>query len=107
MHKVAVIAASRRKGKQDMDQVMNFISNLNDNVVWGVGRAAAQKGVSVIAFAGTVKADADELEKMGISAAFSIANGPIETGECIRDAAKLLNNAASMVFRTAALAEVR
>ena len=76
-------------------------------VLWGVGRAAAQKGISVIAFAGTVKADADELEKMGISAAFSIANGPMETGECIRDAAKLLNNAASMVFRTAALAEVR
>ncbi len=76
-------------------------------VLWGVGRVAAQKGISVIVFAGAVKAGADELEKIGINAAFSIANGPMETGECIRDAAKLLHDAASMTFRMIALTEVR
>lgn len=60
----------------------------------GVARAAQIANVPVVAFGGRVSLSGGELRKMGIAAAFPIADGPFSLDESIARAAPLLESAA-------------
>lgn len=68
-------------------------------VLWGIGKQAKKLHVPVVAIAGTVGVSPEELEQLGITAAFSITNGPMELEHAIKNAAQLCYNTLVMVFR--------
>jgi glycerate 2-kinase len=59
-------------------------------VVSGVSRRCRARGVPVVALAGSIGADSDELRELGLSAWFSICEGPITEREAKQHAAQLL-----------------
>jgi glycerate 2-kinase len=61
----------------------------------GVANAARNTngGVPVVAFGGAVKLCGEELKKMGICAAFPLANAPLSLEYSIAHAGELLENA--------------
>lgn len=68
-------------------------------VIAGLARAAQERGVPLVAIAGRVAPEAHELFAHGLSAAFSLADGPRTLAECERDGAALLARAAENVLR--------
>jgi glycerate kinase len=73
-------------------------------VIAGVGRRALRAGVPVVALAGALSDEAEALLRpLGVTAAFSIADGPLTVEEAMRDAYRLLAAAAERVWRLLAL----
>jgi glycerate 2-kinase len=65
-------------------------------VVSGVVKRSAAVGVPVIALAGELAEEAEtRLQEIGLTAAFSIVNGPCTVEDAMRDGYRLLTNAAS------------
>lgn len=65
----------------------------------GVARACREFGVPVIVLAGMVTLDSESLHDEGITASFSIANGPMSLKESMEQAAVLLERQAAQVMR--------
>lgn len=65
----------------------------------GVGGLAKKHGVPAIVLAGILGEGCEELYNHGISAAFSIASGPMTLQEAVRDAPALLRRTAESVIR--------
>jgi len=65
----------------------------------GVGRRAAAAGVPCVVLAGQWADGLDEMGAAGITAAFSICDGPLCAETAMRDAAKLLEKTSEQVVR--------
>ncbi len=65
----------------------------------GVAKLARKYSKPLIALAGVVGSGTDDLHQLGISAIFSIANGPISIEESLVNAASLLEKKAGQVMR--------
>ena len=65
----------------------------------GVGAVAAKCGVPAVCLSGGIGEGADQLYEHGITAMFSIANRPLSLDEAMRDAARLLMEAAENAVR--------
>jgi glycerate kinase len=76
---------------------------LYGKVVAGVGSVCKRWGVPVLAFAGTVALEPDELSSIGINAAFPIASGPMAESEAMAHAGELLQKACETVMHTLAV----
>lgn len=72
---------------------------LSGKTIAGVACRAQALGIPVIAIAGQVPGDMAELYRLGISAALSIAPGPITLQEALRDAAPLIADATERAIR--------
>ena len=69
-------------------------------VVVGVARRAREKGVPVVALAGSVEEGAEaQLRPEGLTAALSIVNGPLSVEEAMRGGYRLLCDAAERAMR--------
>jgi glycerate kinase len=66
---------------------------------FGVAQIAKNYNKPVIALAGSIGEGAEVLLKMGVTALFSITNGPMSLEESLKRAPALLKNAASEVMR--------
>ncbi|MEW2353988.1 glycerate kinase [Spirillospora sp. NPDC029432] len=66
------------------------------SVVTGLGR---ERGLPVVALAGSVAGPLDEMYALGLTAAFSLADGPRTLGELIGSAGPLLADLAEQVVR--------
>ncbi|RJP28280.1 MAG: glycerate kinase [Actinobacteria bacterium] len=58
--------------------------------VTGVARAAARRGIPVLALAGEIAEGAEALRELGVSAMLGITRGPLSPEESMRDAESLL-----------------
>lgn len=67
--------------------------------VFGVARAGQAAGTPVVALAGGLAGDLRPLEQEGLSAAMSIADGPISLDELMESAGAHLSNAAERMMR--------
>ena len=65
----------------------------------GVARIARQAGVPVVALAGSLGEGYEALHACGISAAFSLAPGPITLQQALNDAERLLHDRARDVMQ--------
>ena len=69
-------------------------------VIAGVARRARQAGIPVIALAGSIAEGAETLLRLqGLTAALSILDGPMTVEQAMRDAARLLSDAAERLMR--------
>ena len=73
---------------------------LYGKVLAGIGKRCMEKKVPVLAFAGSIGADADKLEAVGIGAIFSIATGPMTLAHAMAHAGELLEGNARQVMKT-------
>ena len=70
----------------------------------GIARRAKKYGLPVLALAGAVEIDSEDMHKAGITAAFSITDGPMNLEEALNRGAELLEKKAAALiyfFRTA------
>lgn len=65
----------------------------------GVATVAKSMNIPVIALVGKIGRGADMLYDQGIDAIFSIAEGPMELEECMKNGAELMERAANRVMR--------
>ncbi len=72
-------------------------------VISGVCQSAKRFNIPVIALAGAVKGDANDLFEAGLTAAFSIAQGPISLEESMARTKELLYQKALQIFRVWAI----
>jgi glycerate kinase len=73
-------------------------------VISGVARRAKAAGVPVIALAGELAEDAEaRLREIGLTAAFSIVDGPCTVEEAMQNAHQLLSQSAERIFRILSL----
>ena len=69
-------------------------------VIAGVAKRAKAAGIPVVAFAGSVDSEAEvALRALGVTAAFSLCDHPMSVEEAMKDADRLLSNAAERVIR--------
>jgi glycerate kinase len=68
-------------------------------VVSVVADLAGRRGVPVVALAGSVAGPLDELHALGLTAAFSLADGPRTLAELTEGAQRLLADLAEQVVR--------
>ncbi|MFI5939335.1 glycerate kinase [Streptomyces uncialis] len=68
-------------------------------VVSLVARLAAERGIPVVALAGQLVPPLDDLHALGLTAAFSIADGPRPLADMTVSAAELLSGAAEQIVR--------
>lgn len=68
-------------------------------VLYGIGMRAKEKGVPVIAIGGGVKEDSEALLDCGISAMFSIANGPMTLDYAMENGPALIRQVAKNIMR--------
>jgi glycerate kinase len=73
---------------------------LSGKAPYAVAQAAKQKGIPTVALAGSVECSPQELDEAGICAALSIVPGPMSLDDAMRNAEKLLANAAEVLART-------
>ncbi len=73
--------------------------SINGKVLYGIGMRAKEYHVPVIAFGGSVMSDADNLTECGITAMFSIANGPITLEYAMGHTKELLEQSVKNVMR--------
>lgn len=66
----------------------------------GVSRSAAQKGIPVVAVAGTLGSGVEKVLDHGINAYFSIIDKPAELEEIIAETPELLSNLSEQIMRT-------
>ncbi len=94
------------KIEQDMDKTGLIITgegrfdkqSLRGKVPMGIAKRATQFEISVIVLAGSVEVDNDELYKAGITAAFSITDGPMKLEEAVSRGAELLEKKAASLI---------
>ena len=72
---------------------------LYGKVLAGIGKRCMERGVPVFAFAGSLGEGADKLEAVGISAVFSIANGPVPLVYAMEHAGDLIESNVRQVMR--------
>lgn len=73
---------------------------LHGKAILGVLRRCRSAGVRVLAFGGSVDADAAKaLGAAGLQSAFPIVSGPMDLGEAMRDGRRLLTETAARVMR--------
>jgi len=72
---------------------------LQGKTPWGVMRVARQYNVPVIAIAGSLGPGYEALYDAGLTAAFSLANGPIELDYALAHAPELLQSRATDIMR--------
>jgi len=72
---------------------------LHGKLIKGVCSRAAAQGVPVLAFCGTLEANAADLRELGLLAAFSISNKPQSLTEAIAQTATGLEQTVAQVFR--------
>jgi len=72
---------------------------LNGKTIAGLATLAKKQNVPVIAIAGKVDLDIDQLYEMGITSAFSIVNRPMELKEAIQNARELIETCVENVYR--------
>ena len=68
----------------------------------GVLKRAKQRGIPVVALAGSISGDITSLYDSGLAAAFSIAAGPTSLEYAISNAASLIESTARNIIRLAA-----
>ncbi len=95
-----------------VDLVITGEGKLDSQTVGGkavqrIAEVAAQAGVPVVAFAGTLEADGESLRTMGIQAAWSIVPGPCTLDEAITHSAEWLARGATELGNVLALGSVR
>lgn len=78
---------------------------IGGKLVKGVAWAARGKGIPVIALCGSLVAGVEELDAIGLDAAFSIQNRPVTLYEALAETAERLEATAAMVGRMLALGE--
>jgi glycerate kinase len=72
---------------------------LSGKTVAGVAARARARGIPVVAIAGQLSGNLTKLRRRGVSAALSIAPGPITLDEAVDDAARLIADAAERAIR--------
>ncbi len=72
---------------------------LHGKLINGVCSRAAAQGIPVLAFCGTLEANAADLRELGLLAAFSISNKPQSLAEAIAQTAAGLEQTVAQVFR--------
>lgn len=72
---------------------------LRGKAVAGVTRAARLQNVPVVAFGGKIDLSGAQWDELGLSSAFSIADGPRDLGFCLENAAELLEAATERALR--------
>lgn len=75
-------------------------------VVAGVSRAAAGRGIPVIALCGSVELEGHEVADLGLAAAFSIVPGPCSPEEAMAEAGPWARHAMEQLARTLVLQSV-
>lgn len=68
-------------------------------VLYGIGMRAKEQGVPVIAIGGGVKEDSEALLECGISAMFSIANGPMTLDYAMENGQSLIKQVTKNIMR--------
>jgi len=81
-------------GEGQIDQ-----QTLNGKTIAGLAKLAKKQNVPVIAIAGKVDHNIDQLYEMGIAAAFSIVNRPMELKEAIQNTGELIEACVENIFR--------
>jgi len=69
----------------------------------GIGALAKKYDVPVVAIAGMIDIDAEELEELGISAAVTCLPGPMDENQAMANAAELVQDAAERVMQLIAV----
>ena len=92
------------KELQDADLVITGEGRIDGQsvqgkVLYGIGTRAKEKNVPVIAIGGTVRSDSEALLDHGITAMFSIANGPITLEYAMEHGCELIEQIAKNVIR--------
>ena len=73
--------------------------SVQGKVLYGIGMRAKEKNVPVIAIGGGVREDSDALLECGISAMFSIANGPMTLEYAMENGKTLIKQVAKNIMR--------
>lgn len=73
--------------------------SINGKVLYGIGMRAKEYNVPVIAFGGSVMPESENLTECGITAMFSIANGPIALEYAMGHTQELLRQSVKNVMR--------
>ncbi len=92
------------KELQDADLVITGEGRIDGQsvqgkVLYGIGMRAKEKNVPVIAIGGGVREDSEALLDCGISAMFSIANGPMTLDYAMKNGATLIKQVTKNVMR--------
>lgn len=77
--------------------------SVNGKVLYGIGTRAKKAGVPVIAFGGAVMPDSEALLEHGLTAMFSIVNGPVTLEYSMEHGAELLKQSVKNVMRISGL----
>ena len=72
---------------------------LYGKTITGVAKVGQKHGVPVIAIAGVIGTDIDEIYKLGVTSIFSIVNGPMTLQECLVNADYLIQSCVMSIFR--------
>lgn len=73
---------------------------LHGKLIAGICKRARQYKVPVIALSGSMKIEPEETKTLGLQAAFSILNAPMQLAEALRETPKLLEQTAFNLART-------
>lgn len=65
----------------------------------GVAKEAQKQNIPVVAIAGSVNADSQELQSIGVNACFSICNRPMELSAAMANAKRLITQVVEQVMR--------
>ena len=72
---------------------------LYGKTITGVAKVGQKHGIPVIAIAGVIGTDIDEIYKLGVTSIFSIVNGPMTLQECLVNADYLIQSCVMSIFR--------
>ena len=92
------------KELQDADLVITGEGRIDGQsvqgkVLYGIGTRAKEKGVPVIAIGGAVRSDSEALLEHGITAMFSIANGPMTLDYAMENGLELITQVTKNIIR--------
>lgn len=88
----------------DADLVLTGEGRIDGQVLYGkvlagIGKRSMERGVPVFAFAGSIGEGADKLQGVGISAVFSIVNGPVSLAYAMDHGSELIESSVLQVMR--------
>jgi glycerate kinase len=75
-------------------------------LIQGICQAAALRNVPVIALCGSLHASPEDIQKIGLKAAFSILTGPIALVDALPQTARMLEETAEHLFRAISLTKL-
>lgn len=89
---------------EDADMVLTGEGRIDGQALYGkvlagIGKRCMARNVPVFAFAGSIGEGADELQSVGISAVFSVANGPVSLAYAMEHAGELIESSVGQVMR--------